>query len=315
MNVQTCLRCCCVFFLIMLGTFDFLPNAHSQNLIFENDFNDDATGIYTVAMMEADWNTPQWNNGVSEQRASIVDNAEAFDGKSLAVSYPQGLHGSNTTGAQWILDLGQGYEDLTMEYRVKFGAGFDFVRGGKLPGLVGGEANTGGDKPDGTDGWSARMHWRTGGSSGSQLSSDKANISQYLYHVDQPTDFGEDFRWDDAPSGDWSELESDRWYHIKNRIVMNTPGQNDGIVQAWLDDELVLDLNNIRFRDVANLQIDKFYFSTFFGGSGDQWSTTDNEIAYFDDFRITTSVPEPSAAFIGLLMFSGGVLTRRRIRN
>ena len=49
----------------------------------------------------------------------------------------------------------------------------------------------------------------------------------------------------------------------------------------------MLDLDNIRFRDVAELQIDGFYFSTFFGGSGKQWNTTKDEIAFFDDFLIT----------------------------
>ena len=62
-------------------------------------------------------------------------------------------------------------------------------------------------------------------------------------------------------------------------------------VQAWLDDDLVFDVNNIRFRDVETFAIDGFYFSTFFGGSGSQWNTSKDEVAFFDDFRI--SVPNP----------------------
>jgi hypothetical protein len=200
------------------------------------------------------------------------------------------------------MDLGQGYEALDVEYRLKFEDGFDFVRGGKLPGLAGGTGNSGGNRPNGTDGFSARMHWRTDGSSGSPLESnetDRANIAQYVYHPDQTTNGGingDDLDWDDGPSGNWEEFESDRWYHLRHRIIMNTPGTpgvndgkglHDGVVQAWLDGEQVLDVNNIRFRDVASLQIDQLYFSTFFGGGSSRWATSKDEYAYFDDFRIT----------------------------
>ena len=259
-------------------------------VIFTNDFEDDPLGTYSRTNLDADWNTPRFSNGVDEGRVSIVNDGGS---KVLAVIYPEGLFGSSdsATGAQWILNFDEGHEAVEIEYRVKFGDDFDFVRGGKLPGLIGGEGNTGGNKPDGTDGFSARMHWRTDGSSGSPLTSDKANIVQYLYHPDQPTNFGEDLRWDDGVSGEWQEFESGRWYHLRHRIVMNTPGQHDGIVKAWLDGEQVLDRDDIRFRDVANLQIDAMYFSTFFGGGSAIWATTKDEVAFFDDFRISVINP------------------------
>lgn len=267
----------------------------SQTVIYENNFDDDPTGQYSLSNLNADWNTPPFDTGVEEGRASIDDSSEAFAGNSLAVEYPAGMHRSANTGAQWQLLFDQDYEEMTVEYRVKFKDGFDFVRGGKLPGLIGGTANTGGDRPNGTDGFSARMHWRTDGSQSSPLTSDQANITQYLYHPDQPETFGEDFRWDDSASGDWKLFDSGRWYHLRHRVVMNSvvggEGQHDGIVQAWLDGELVLDVNDIRFRDVETFAIDGFYFSTFFGGSGDQWNTSKDEIAFFDDFVI--SIPSP----------------------
>ncbi len=46
------------------------------------------------------------------------------------------------------------------------------------------------------------------------------------------------------------------WYHIEVRIVMNTPQEKDGIIQAWLNGVKVLDRENIRFRDAENLSID-----------------------------------------------------------
>src|SRR5690606_15373813 len=100
----------------------------------------------------------------------------------VRVLYPTGAWGSGTSGAQWQVGLPSAYQELWLRYRVRFGPGFDPVRGGKLPGLIGGEANTGGDAPDGTDGWSGRMMWRR-----------ELDVVQYVYHVDQPTQYGEDF--------------------------------------------------------------------------------------------------------------------------
>lgn len=258
----------------------------NDGILYTNDFEDDPVGIYSVANLRADWNSPGWNDGVDEGRVSITDDADAFGDRSLVVNYEAG----ETTGskAQWKLDLGDSYEELFLTYRVRFDDDFDFVRGGKLPGLIGGVGNTGGSKPNGADGWSARMMWRTDGSGGSRLNPNQANAVQYLYHPDQPTQFGHDQRWNDGSSGQWATFDSDVWYHFQHRIVMNTPGQHDGIVQAWLDGEMVLDVDDIRFRDVASLKIDELYFSTFFGGSSEVWEPDEDQQIYFDDFVIAT---------------------------
>ena len=124
--------------------------------------------------------------------------------------------------------------------------------------------------PDGTDGWSARLHWRTDGSGGSPTTRDTANVVQYVYHPDQPGTFGQDIRWDGGDDGQWAEFESDRWYTLEQRVVINTPGENDGIIEAWLDGEKVLEVSNLRFRDVDSFAIDQVLFSTFFGGSSDR---------------------------------------------
>ncbi|QDS99952.1 hypothetical protein HG15A2_32860 [Adhaeretor mobilis] len=256
-------------------------------VIFTNDFEDDPVGIYTVGNLEDDWNGTTSNNGVDEGRVAITDDANAYGTKSLVVKYPQGE--SNNGKSQWKVPLGTDYEELFVSYRIRFDDNFNFVRGGKLPGFSGGADNTGGNKPTGFDGWSARMMWRTNGSGGSpQGDTTVAKIVQYAYHPDQPTEFGEDLRWDDNTAGQWQEFESDQWYHLQHRVVMNTPTQHDGIVQAWLDGEMVLDRQDIRWRDTTAFGIDNFYFSTFFGGSSTIWEASKDEFVYYDDFIIST---------------------------
>ena len=69
-------------------------------------------------------------------------------------------------------------------------------------------------------------------------------------------------------------------------VVMNTPGENDGVVRAWLDGMLVLEETDIRFRDVSNLKIDGLKFDTFFGGNDDSWAPSKDETIEFGDFKV-----------------------------
>jgi len=237
-------------------------------------FDQTPLGTYTDALVRADWPNIVWAS-VDHGRVSVIDGAEAYSGRSLRVLYPEGGVGPGEGGAQWKMDLPQDYQELYCSFRVKFGAGFDHVLGGKIPGLLGGAGNTGGAIPDGTDGWSARMMWRTGG-----------EAVQYVYHPDQPGTWGDSFIWNE---GGARVFEPGVWHQVEHRVVMNTPGQHDGQIQGWWDGELALDVGGLRFRDVDSFAIDAFYFSTFFGGNTADWAPTKDEHVYFDDFIFSTT--------------------------
>ena len=79
----------------------------------------------------------------------------------MRVFYPAGGDGPPGGGAQWIAEFDEGMEEAYLEYKVKFRSGFDFVRGGKLPGMAGGSAPSGSAPADGVRGWSGRLMWRT----------------------------------------------------------------------------------------------------------------------------------------------------------
>lgn len=244
-------------------------------VIFELDLEHREPGLYDEDMLDEDWNEPTWSQGVDDGRVSIVE-TDGGENLALAVLYPEGEYGTSATGAQWKLLFEDSHDCVRLSYRLQFMSPFDFVKGGKLPGLIGGEGNTGGGIPDGTDGWSARMMWRTDG-----------DIVQYVYHPDQPETYGEDMPW---------ELDSQQlqfipgqWHEVVHEIQMNTPGLNDGSITCWLDSELVLERADMRFRDVDDFAIDGMYFSTFFGGGSSSWSTTKDETILFDDFVIESS--------------------------
>jgi len=252
----------------------------SAQTVFQIDFEHLPTGTYDYNQFKSDWLYPEWQTGITHGRVHIrnVDQSRV-----LEVFYPANTYsaGSTGSGAQWPFRLGASYEELYLQYRVKFKPGFEWRLGGKLPGLIGGYTNSGGVVsggyvPDGTDGWSARLMWHAEG-----------KIFAYLYYPDMSGQYGENIFLQHANGTDFV-LQDDTWYTITERVRMNTPGQRDGILQIWLNGELVLDRQDIRYRDVSQLAIDGMYFSTFYGGGTPDWAPFFDNWAYFDDFVIST---------------------------
>jgi hypothetical protein len=241
--------------------------APPAEVLLRVDFEKDPLGAYTQNQLAADWGSVEGRGqGLDEGRATIV----ATDhGKSLRVLYPRGSVGPSEGGAQFMVKLPRGYDELYCSYRVRFAAGFGFVKGGKLPGLVGGSHPTGGRPAD--DGFSARMMWRAGGAA-----------VQYLYHPRQTSTYGVDLPYDDA------RFQPGVWHRVEHRIVMGTPGRGDGVIQGWFDGRLALDKRDALLRLDGAQHADAFYFSTFFGGNDPSWAATRDETVDFDDFVIAT---------------------------
>ncbi len=242
--------------------------------LYCNDFDDDAEGVYEVTTLKADWREPPWDDGVAEGRFSVVSGRDAFQGKSLRARYPEGCVGPKVCGGQWQMALAAAHTELFVAYRLRFAAGFDFVKGGKLPGLVGGSSPTGGSNPQG--GFSARGMWRANGAA-----------VQYMYYIDQNSTFGDDFGWD--LGGTPRTFSPGTWHAVEHHVVMNAVGESDGKVEAWLDGQKVLERTGVKFRETGDaFAIDAFYFSTFFGGSDSSWAPTKDETVDYDTFVIST---------------------------
>ena len=68
--------------------------------------------------------------------------------------------------------------EYVFEYRIRFDAGFDFSRGGKIPGPGGRDAPSGCQTSTGT-GFTARQMWR-----------EQGRLIGYIYDMDQRGDCG-----------------------------------------------------------------------------------------------------------------------------
>jgi hypothetical protein len=157
-------------------------------------------------------------------------------------------------------------DHLFLRYSLRFPNDFDFVKGGKLPGLYGGDQISGGHIPDGTNGFSTRFMWRSAG--------------QGEVYVYTPTSerFGTSLG-----RGNWT-FSRGRWHCIEQELILNTPRVADGVVRAWLDGKLVYENRTLLFRTVPTLEIEGVFFSTFFGGGDPSWAPPKDTHADFADF-------------------------------
>lgn len=89
-------------------------------------------------------------------------------GQVLQVEYPTNAFAANNSGAQFLslFNGSEPFQTMLLSYDFAFDKGFNWTKGGKLPGIRGGKHGSGcfgGALPDGTDCFSIRMEWRVDG--------------------------------------------------------------------------------------------------------------------------------------------------------
>ena len=288
------------------------------------DFDRGEPRAYTMGQWRADFPNAPWQSGgiVSGRAALVADDTPGHAGLNLRVAFPAGSvgpgngsandeGGNGGGGVNFPATFGTPAETATLTYRFKFEDGFDFSRGGKLPGLAGfgldNRIASGGRPADGTSGFSARGMWFRDG-----------RATQYVYHMDvgaPNAPYGDRFYYQ-HPDGSDFFYETGRWYEMSTTLKLNTPDAADGFLETTLDGVTVMRREGLRFRTDPAVQIDNVYVSTFHGGADITWSPANDSYIRFDDFRVVTGapIPEPSAglgaAAIGLA--ASRTVSRRR---
>ena len=200
-------------------------------------------------------------------------------GKKFArVRYPAGSYDPGSMKKRGMPTGGTGFRTklaipsscMHLDYKVRFAPGFQFVKGGKLPGLGGGKGNSGGNIPNGSDGFSSRFMWRSGGA---------GEVYAYL-----PTSKV----WGTSLGrGDW-QMAPGVWNRLEQTVRLNSPGKADGEISVSVNGRLVNDYRGLRFRDSEKLTLDLLIFETFFGGNNPDWATPIDTYADFSDLNVST---------------------------
>ena len=242
----------------------------SDTVSFVN-FENREVGVYGNAEAKEDfkrndydkswWYAMDKNNG---ENSKVVYDGEEH-GNVLQLKYPKGCVGPNDNdtpacAAQIIQPLVKTADTMWSAYDIFFEDGFEFQLGGKLPGLCGGKCYTGNAMPETGDGWSARIMWRKDG-----------NAVQLIYFMGQESVYGDDFKWDLNGTIPQKQFTTGTWHRIVNKVSMNTiasPGNGD--------------------KNGRVVKVDKFYLSTFHGGSSAEWAPTHDCFIRYDNFTVST---------------------------
>ncbi|KXS38698.1 polysaccharide lyase [Modicisalibacter sp. 'Wilcox'] len=215
----------------------------------------------------------------TDKNVTILSPAQTGIGETgMRVAYPAGTSspGDKAEGGAGFyatIPALHGADRACLSYQVRFPEGFDFVKGGKLPGLYGGNAPSGGDAVTG-DGYSMRFMWRRDG---------KGELYEYI--VNKKKHYGKS-----VGRGLW-HFPTGKWVTIEQEIVLNDPQRRNGIARVWVDGRPILEQRGIVYRKLPTVYADGLMFSTFFGGHGKSWRTPRDQHVDFADFRFYADRP------------------------
>lgn len=255
-------------------------------------------GEYTKERWKADWPGCEFEGGVKDGRVFVIEqmehvpkvltapNGEAYvieerEQKWLRVNFAVGKIGPEEGGAGWRWPVGR-HEQAELRYTLRFSKDFDFVKGGKLPGLCGGPENVSGGRPaDGKNGFSARLMWRKDGRG-----------EAYVYHKNQKGNYGDSFAFPED-----FRFPMNQPVTVRLAVGMNTPGQKDGTLRVWITTEgnkekLMVEKKDMEWRTVDSFGVDGLYFETFHGGGDKSWAPTRPCSVEFKDMSVVKPAAE-----------------------
>ena len=157
-------------------------------------------------------------------------------------------------------------KEISFQYDIYFDPNFDWVKGGKLPGLYGGSTGASGGNHI-VDGMSARLMWRRNG--GGEL---------YMYIPTTQDSSVTAIAIDEYPTGlslgrNQFYFVKGQWQTIKIYMKMNDLGTNNGILELSYNNEVKISLTKINLRE-TDIPINGIMFQTFFGGSNISWESS-----------------------------------------
>ncbi|GAA5959460.1 hypothetical protein JCM21900_003763 [Sporobolomyces salmonicolor] len=186
-----------------------------------------------------------------------TDGVQGDTKSALQVAYPAGSRNPGKVPAGGVgfysseIDI-TAATNVSLSYSVFFPTGFDFVKGGKLPGLYGGaKACSGGSSAESC--FSTRLMFRTGGMGELYLYAPREKQVEALCSLG-PLSYCNSVYGMSIGRGSWV-FKTGEWTDIRQDIWLNTPGQADGGFNIWVNDELVLHSDSVYYRNAASSAI------------------------------------------------------------
>jgi len=203
------------------------------------------------------------------KQSKVIQNCPLTQSKCLSVAYKPTRYGSFRTYAREKIIPDDHY---ILSYDIFFKDNFEFVKGGKLPGL-GPMFTAEGCSNVTKRSWGVRPMWR-----------GRGKAQAYFY--------GQRRKWG-CGKGEVSELsafEPNIWQKVELEVKLNSkPNSKDGFIILRVDGKEISKNENLRIRGRTDgiTDIHYFYFSSFFGGKDRSWAPSRTQHIMFDNFLIS----------------------------
>ncbi|CCM04522.1 uncharacterized protein FIBRA_06703 [Fibroporia radiculosa] len=137
-------------------------------------------------------------------------------------------------------------QSVSLEYSVFFPVDFDWVQGGKLPGIYGGHTGcSGGDAA--VTCFSTRLMWRAGGAGELYLYAPKDKQTKALCST-PPLSICDAAYGLSIGRGSFS-FTPGAWTHVQQTVSLNTPGEQDGGFVLYVNGNTVINRTDVYYRD------------------------------------------------------------------
>ncbi|KAI8145807.1 hypothetical protein BJV82DRAFT_511129 [Fennellomyces sp. T-0311] len=225
------------------------------------------------------------NSDVAFETDPITKNGTVMSVLYAAGSYsPSGTKANDGSlgGTEFTaVPLDGNYDSALLSYDLAFAENFNWVLGGKLPGLFGGspdESCSGGNKADGSNCYSMRIMWREGGAG-----------EAYGYIPDNSICGKSSTQCNDEYGISFSrgaiQFKTNEWTKLEMYVKINNATENNGVLKVWQDGSLVINQTTLKYRTTNAIAASSLMFSTFFGGGDSKYATSTDTFTYYKNIE------------------------------
>ncbi|KAJ7617443.1 polysaccharide lyase family 14 protein [Mycena polygramma] len=186
--------------------------------------------------------------------------------------------------------LKSGATHVVLGYRMMLQSGWEWVKGGKLPGICDwwgrrlSYACTGGRQTDRCRCFNVRPMWRSKGLGElyTYLPLTPTN-GERLLTVPPSSKENSDYGFSVSRNAFKFDIAVGEWVSLAFRVKLNSIGCDDGELELWVDGKSVIKVVGLMLRDSECSRIKGAHFQTFFGGHADDWASLKDQRAWFAD--------------------------------
>ncbi|KAI9032581.1 hypothetical protein CLU79DRAFT_784298 [Phycomyces nitens] len=237
------------------------------------------------------WSWPQHATKKNCNYAIVSDPTDSDSPKVLRVTYPGGSRNPQYYPQGGIgfyaqpIEIDDTVQTVSLEYKVYFSKKFNFMKGGKLPGIFGGNGQCSGGTNSKTC-FSTRFMWRRGGAG--EVYSYIPESKQRPGLCEEEGNICDPHYGYSLGRGNW-KFKTGVWTTVRQSIKLNTPGELDGHINVDINGERVYSEKKMAFRESRTGQNMGIVFQSFFGGSDESWESPKTQHTYYKGFIFETS--------------------------